>query len=77
MNSAETREMDRSSAPRSGLENQNELQVALQFNAPKRFHENCDNQGATLLIVKTNNGCIFGGFNPVSWISDFSYSATD
>lgn len=30
-------------APMSGAENQSELQVALQFNAPKKFHEKCDN----------------------------------
>ena len=66
-----------SSAPRSGTENQAELAVAFQLNAPKRFHENCDNQGPTLMIVKTNSGHIFGGYNPVSWVSDFTYSATE
>lgn len=29
------------------------------------------------MIVKANNGHIFGGYNPVSWVSDFSYSPTD
>ena len=29
------------------------------------------------MIVKTNNGHIFGGYNPLSWVSDFSYSPTD
>jgi hypothetical protein len=49
----------------------------VHFNAPKRFHEKCDNKGATIMFIKTNNGCIFGGYNPVSWLSDFCYSATD
>ena len=29
------------------------------------------------MIVKANNGYIFGGYNPVSWVSDFSYASTD
>ena len=33
--------------------------------------------GPTLMFVKANKGHIFGGFNPVSWVSDFSYSDTD
>jgi len=44
------------------------------FNAPKRFHECCDNQGPTILLVKANYGHIFGGYNATSWMSDFSYS---
>lgn len=26
----------------------------LMLNLPQRFHENCDNKGATLLLVKAN-----------------------
>jgi len=26
------------------------------------------------MIVKTNDGYIFGGFNPTSWVSEFMYS---
>lgn len=29
------------------------------------------------MLVKANHGHIFGGFNPVSWVSDFSYTETD
>jgi len=29
------------------------------------------------MIVKTTDGHIFGGFNPVSWVSDFTYSASE
>ncbi len=27
--------------------------------------------------MKTDDGYIFGGYNPVSWVSDFKYSETD
>ncbi len=29
------------------------------------------------MIVKANHGYIFGGYNPKSWISDFSYSESN
>lgn len=41
------------------------------------FHEKCDNKGPTLTIVKTDTGHIFGGFNPVSYISESIYSECD
>lgn len=50
--------------------------VAFQFEAPQRFHDCCDNKGATLMIVRANHGHIFGGFNPSSWVSDFAYTDT-
>ena len=28
-------------------------------------------------MIKANQGHIFGGYNPSSWISDFSYSESD
>jgi hypothetical protein len=37
------------------------------------FHRTCDNRGETLSIIQTENGCIFGGYNPVSWTSQGSY----
>ena len=46
------------------------------LNVPQRFHENCDNKGATIILIKANQGHIFGGYNPTSWISDFTYSDT-
>ena len=46
------------------------------LNMPQRFHENCDEKGATLIFVKANQGHIFGGYNPISWKNDFSYSET-
>ena len=35
---------------------------------PETFHRRCDNKGATLMLVKTTNGYIFGGYNPSSWV---------
>lgn len=29
------------------------------------------------MFVKTNTGHIFGGYNPQSWVSDFSYTDTN
>ena len=37
------------------------------------FHGKCDNQPRTLTIVKTPNGCIFGGYTAVSWDSESIY----
>jgi hypothetical protein len=33
------------------------------------FHAKCDNQGATLTVVKTTEGFIFGGYSNVPWTS--------
>ncbi|TNV76678.1 hypothetical protein FGO68_gene15243 [Halteria grandinella] len=31
------------------------------------FHELCDDQGPTLSVIKSESGCIFGGYTEVSW----------
>ena len=31
------------------------------------FHENCDNMGPTLILIKTTKDRIFGGFTPLNW----------
>ena len=31
------------------------------------FHKNCDNKGATLTIVKSEYGKIFGAFTYIPW----------
>ena len=31
------------------------------------FHKYCDNKGPTLILVKTTNNKIFGGFTPLNW----------
>jgi hypothetical protein len=37
-------------------------------NTEEAFHKNCDNKGATLVIVKIkNSNQIVGGYNPFSW----------
>jgi hypothetical protein len=33
--------------------------------------------GPTLTFVKANDGHIFGGFNPTSWVSEFLYNETE
>jgi hypothetical protein len=40
----------------------------------KKFHEICHNQTRTIIIVKTDE--ILGGYNPIEWKSDVSYSTT-
>ena len=44
------------------------------------FHKNCDNQGATFVIMKSltdtgNAGRIFGGFTDIPWTSSGGYKA--
>jgi len=34
-----------------------------------KFHERCDNQGATIVVMKSKAGKVFGGFTNVSWFS--------
>jgi hypothetical protein len=43
----------------------------------QRFHAKCDNMGPTLTFVKANDGHIFGGFNPTSWVSEFLYNESE
>ena len=31
------------------------------------FHEYCDNKGSTLVVIKSSNGCVFGGYTTQSW----------
>jgi hypothetical protein len=33
------------------------------------FHRKCDYQGATLTVIKSSAGKVFGGFASVSWQS--------
>jgi hypothetical protein len=45
--------------------------------ATERFHENCDNRGATIVIVKIKGTeQIFGGYNPFDWDLSGDYKAT-
>ena len=36
-------------------------------NSIKKFHDLCDNKGATLVLYRTQNGMKLGGFSPLSW----------
>ena len=31
------------------------------------FHKYCDNKGPSLILIKTKNNKIFGGFTPLNW----------
>src|SRR6266498_4187643 len=42
-----------------------------------KFHEKCDNKGATIVIAKvTNSEHIIGGYNPLKWDSSNNYKST-
>jgi len=38
-------------------------------NFAEAFHRKCDNIGATISVIETKTGKVFGGFSPVSWLS--------
>jgi len=56
---------------------------SLLYNVPrddftaKKFHELCDDQGATLVIVKSQKGNIFGGYNADDWAGNGYYFSSD
>ncbi|KAF2071431.1 hypothetical protein CYY_007255 [Polysphondylium violaceum] len=37
------------------------------------FHSECDDKGATITLIETTDGCVFGGYNSQSWHSDGSW----
>lgn len=41
--------------------------------AATKFHQNCDNKGPTVTVIKSKNGYIFGGYTSQSWDSSGSY----
>ena len=43
------------------------------FSAQK-FHSLCDNKGATIVIIKSKNGNVFGGYTSKSWISSDGFA---
>ncbi len=43
--------------------------------AAASFHKNCDNKGATITIVESNLGNVFGGYTSLSWISSEGYKS--
>jgi hypothetical protein len=56
-----------------------EVELSLLYKAsrdgfkPHTFHEKCDDNGATVTIVTTKDGYIFGGFNDKSWHTGDAY----
>ena len=52
-------------------------QISKDGASPITFHEKCNNKGPTLTIIKTNDGHIFGGYNPISWINEAMYNECD
>ena len=38
--------------------------------SPKSFHSKCDNQGATLCILRSKDGDRFGGYTNIPWTSE-------
>ncbi|KAJ5069115.1 pep-cterm sorting domain-containing protein [Anaeramoeba ignava] len=51
------------------------LKMKLGFSAKrdafdsKKWHEKVDDRGKTLIVIKTTNNCIFGGYSKVGWLS--------
>lgn len=43
----------------------------------KNFHQKCDNQGPTLVVIKSNHGKVFGGFTDVDWDSSNTWKTTN
>ncbi|KAF9153443.1 Interferon-induced protein 44-like [Actinomortierella ambigua] len=41
------------------------------------FHERCDDQGPTLTIASTDKNVFIGGFNGMSWASDWSWRSAE
>jgi hypothetical protein len=51
--------------------------VSRDTSSPNMFHKLCDSKGPTLMIIRTIEGYVFGGFNPFSWISEYMYNETE
>lgn len=47
------------------------FKMSVNGNRSEDFYKYCENQGPTLLIIKTTNNNIFGGFTPLNWEKDF------
>lgn len=41
--------------------------ASLHGNTAADFHANCDGKGATITLIKTAQGCIFGGYKDIPW----------
>ena len=36
----------------------------------EKFHKLCDKQGATIVLIKSTEDLIFGGYTPLNWDSN-------
>ena len=41
------------------------------------FHAKCDNKGATIAVIQSTGGFIFGGFSDKPWTSSGKYCKSD
>ena len=41
------------------------------------FHAKCDNKGATITVIRSTGGFIFGGFADKSWTSSYGWCESD
>ena len=61
--------------PNISLKNQNLKNIKLLYRGSrdgfksKAFHDNCDNQGPTLVIIESSDNYIFGGYSSIDWQS--------
>jgi hypothetical protein len=44
--------------------------------AAQNFHSKCDNQGATVSVIRSTGGYVFGGYADVAWTSNGQYTAS-
>ena len=43
--------------------------------SPQKFHDFCDNKGATIILFKNEKGNIFGGYASISWSKSGGYKS--
>ena len=46
-------------------------------NSYKTFHDLCDNKGETLILIKSSEGFIIGGYTPLEWDSNSGWKNDD
>merc|ERR1719382_1895351 len=51
-------------------------QASKDDDSSSNFHSRCDGKGATVVIIETTKGTVFGGFSDVSWSSSSGYSTS-
>jgi len=42
----------------------------------KDFHDKCDGKGGTVVVVKSDEGYVFGGYTDVSWTSGLGFRSS-